>query len=191
MSTARTSKPPSTASNPWKRVATLVITGLLLTSCWTQETRTYSIPKTLCGTEVPGALIDPFLAPGKTVSQELDDFGDRSGNYSFCRIRVDGKRVLSVINEWYPRDYNMARVASAPLGVRLSDHLSGDGSYTYAERGGVIRVQCHHPDTTWKRENGKLFVTVYSADPAPPSESAMKNLVTGYAKAVSASGECN
>jgi hypothetical protein len=42
-----------------------------------------------------------------------------------------------------------------------------------------------------QREEDRLFVVVRSTDPAPPNESAMKNLVAGYARAVANSAECN
>ncbi|MFD3517904.1 hypothetical protein [Streptomyces sp. NPDC058657] len=193
MSNARSLKFPmhSRGERNIRILCAATLGAILITSCATQELRSYPTPKTLCGTSIPSRVIEPILPPGNSIAQDLDERKEPSERYSFCRINVDGQKILSFTKEWYPRDSKVIQLATEPRGTRLAKYVADDGSYVYAERGGVSSVPCRKPATEWKREQGKLFVVVRTSDPIQPNESAMKNLVTGYAKAVSASSECN
>jgi hypothetical protein len=108
-----------------------------------------------------------------------------------CHIYVDERKIISAATEWWAAGTPISSLASSRRGISLNKNESKDRSLSYAERGGVSRVNCRNPSASHRKKGAQLFVIVYSSDPAPPNESAMKNLVTGYAKAVGASSECN
>ena len=168
-------------------VGTLLL--LSLTACASEQKREYAAPAQLCGTPMRAKLFEDLLPDGKRIS--VQPVETKAIGFTHCRINVDGRDILSAITEWRRRGADIAEIASPPFGKGFDNHVAADGSYSYAERGGVSRVNCPNPPRSWQRTNGQLFVMMYTHPPAPPNESAMKNLVTGYAKAVGTSSECN
>ncbi|MCT4354060.1 hypothetical protein M5362_13060 [Streptomyces sp. Je 1-79] len=153
-----------------------------------EETRGFEVPKALCGTPIDAKLLEPVLPKsGQKISEELSD---KIQGIRRCRVSVDGELVLSASTEWWGKGTTTVKVASSQMGVRLDEHVSEDRSYTYADMGGTGHVTCPDPKNANMRENGELFTTVFITKEGIPDESAMKDLVLAYTKAIGASEEC-
>lgn len=167
----------------------VVSVGIFVSACTTGgESRGFDVPKALCGTPVSPELLDPVLPKtGEKVTEQLSD--DIEG-IRRCRLSVDGKVALSASTEWWGEGTRVTKVASSQAGVLLDEHVSKDGHYTYAEKGGVARVTCPDPAVPSRREDGELFATVFITDEGTPNESAMKDLVVAFADAAGKSEGC-
>lgn len=164
-------------------------TVLGVSACATSEVeRGYKIPEALCDTPVSPGLLERVLpAAGETIS--MTPKNDVSG-IKRCRVTVDGKLALSASTEWWGKETTLLKVASTMRGVKLDDQVTEDRRFAYAERGAVGRVECPNPTVASRKTEGALYATIWITDEGAPNEAAMKDLITAYTAAVTASAEC-
>ncbi|WP_031014171.1 hypothetical protein [Streptomyces sp. NRRL F-5727] len=166
-----------------------VALALLVSGCTQpeEEKRAFEVPDSLCGTPIPAELLSPVLpASGEKITEE-----QKVGNgYFRCTVSVNGNSALSARWEWWDKGTRVTRVAGSQWGVRLDEHVSDDGTYTYADKGGVSRVTCPEPSVPRRKTENDLFAQIYISDYGRPDEAAMEKLIQAYAKALSASPEC-
>jgi hypothetical protein len=171
-------------------LAALLCVALLSCTTGNQEDRRYATPSSLCGTNVPAALLDPVMPAGEKVAVQTVNTG--VAGWTRCRVHVDGKQVLSVASEWWGRESPItSAVHAVEPGTDLGSDVSEDGSFLYGDRGGARKVTCVRPATRYRATRMQLVVIVHSSPPAPADEAAMKRLTAGYARAVGRSPECN
>ncbi len=172
-----------------KTVASLVLV-LLASGCSQpaeEETRAFGVPDSLCGTPVPADLLSPVLpAGGERITEEKKD----GKGYFTCTVLVDGTDVLHASWSWWEGGTGATKVAAAMRGVDLDEHVSEDGAYTYADKGGVSRVSCPEPSVPTFKGEMELFAQIFLANNGRPDEAAMEKLIQAYAQGVSASPEC-
>ncbi|MFD8012909.1 hypothetical protein [Streptomyces sp. NPDC058955] len=152
-----------------------------------EEKRAFEVPDSLCGTPMPAELLSAVLpASGKEITEE-----EKVGNgYFRCTVLVDGTSVLDAKWTWWAKGTTTVNVAGSQWGVRLDEHVSEDGTYTYADKGGVSRVTCPEPSVPTRKTEMDLFAQIFISNDGRPDEAAMEKLIQAYAKAVSASPEC-
>lgn len=153
------------------------------------QKRGYAVPSHLCGTHLSPKLLDPFLPGGRKIDVHLADTGIMGERR--CNIEVDGDRTLSLSTVWSSPGTAVSQMSASWWDIDVSKRIAKDRSHSYSEEGGVSKVACPHPDKNWRSQPGQLFAVVYSLETAPDNEQEMKDLVTGYAKAIEASGACN
>jgi hypothetical protein len=106
-----------------------------------------------------------------------------------CLVSVDGEEVMSASFEWFEKGTIPVKVAKSQRNLVLNDHLSDDGRYAWGDRGAVSQVACAHPKVKSRQGKYELFASVYVTDPV--KEEAMKQLILGFAEALSKSEECS
>ncbi|MEU3398434.1 hypothetical protein [Streptomyces filamentosus] len=152
-----------------------------------EEKRAFQVPDSLCGTPVPADLLSPVLpAGGEKIEEERED----KHGAQYCAVSVDGTSVLHAEWSWWKKGTRTTQVASSQWGVRLDEHVSEDGTYTYADKGGVSRVTCPEPSVPRRKTEMELYAQIFLANDGRPDEAAMEKLIQAYAKGVSASPEC-
>ncbi|MFC9915155.1 hypothetical protein [Streptomyces sp. NPDC127197] len=161
----------------------LVAGGLLVGCSGSTEKKEYDIPKSLCGISVERDLISVFLPSGKEIDvQEKNPVPSRKR----CQVNVDGKLVLIASQEWWPREKQISEVADAHPQLKSAE-LPEDGTYIYSSTGAMGQVKScanqDHPEHTLY-----TAMQVYASDQA--EDSAMKELIMAYTKAVENSDEC-
>ncbi|MFD8012911.1 hypothetical protein [Streptomyces sp. NPDC058955] len=172
-----------------KAVATLALV-LLASGCSEakEERRAFEVPDTLCGTPVPAELLSPLLPAGGDTLEVKRRHPSLKGALS-CDVVVDGTAALGVDWEWREIGSNPGRVARENPYVKHDTHESEDGRYVYSDTGGVSRVDCE-PVVEHRKGTSELFAAVSVSNDGRPDATAVKNLLVAYAKAVSASSEC-
>lgn len=171
-----------------KTLAALALV-LLVSGCSQpkEEKRAFDVPDSLCGTPVSAELLSPVLpAGGKKIAEERKP----GHGYLDCTVSVDGTNVFTAGWSWWKKGTRTANVAASQWGVKLDEHVSDDGTYTYADKGGVSRVTCPEPSVPARKTEGELFAQIFVSNNGQPDEAAMKKLIQAYAKALSASPEC-
>ncbi|MEU2544879.1 hypothetical protein ABZ618_05465 [Streptomyces roseolus] len=175
--------------HPKAQVVTVLALVLLASGCSqpTEQKRAFEVPDSLCDTPIPAELLSPVLpASGKKITEE-----QKPGNgYFRCTVSVDDNSVLNASWAWWEKGTKATKVAATQWGVKLDEHVSEDGTYTYSDKGGVGHVTCPEPSVPTRKTEGDLFAEIFISDDGQPDEEAMKNLIQAYAKAVSASSEC-
>ncbi|MFB7577957.1 hypothetical protein [Streptomyces hydrogenans] len=171
------------------RIVAALAFALLASGCSQakEEKRAFEVPDALCGTPVPAELLSPVLPAGGTRIEEERE--DKHGA-QYCTVSVDGTSVLHAEWSWWGEGKRTTQVASSQLGVKLDEHVSDDGTYTYADKGGVSRVTCPEPSVPTRKGEMELYAQIYIAHNGRPDEAAMEKLIQAYAKGVSASPEC-
>lgn len=154
---------------------------VLLTVSCSSPSREYAVPTDLCGVQVPVSALEPVLPAGDGVSLHPSAVG---GNKR-CRLHVDGESVLSTSIEPWEKDASAQDVARVALEVEPGDTQSEDRRFLYSKKGAVGRVICPGGNAAER----SLWATVrVTHDDA--TEVEMKTLITAFADAVAASGEC-
>lgn len=171
-----------------KAMAALAL-ALLVSGCAQakEEERTFKVPDSLCGTPVPAELLSPVLPTGgETITEEK-----KIGNgYFSCTVSVDGTGVLHVSWSWWGGGTSTTKVTSSQRGVRLDEHVSKDGTYTFADKGGASRVTCPDPRAPGRKGDTQLFAQIFLLAGGRPDEATMEGLIQVYAKGLSASSGC-
>ncbi|MFE5791296.1 hypothetical protein ACFQ8C_01840 [Streptomyces sp. NPDC056503] len=172
-----------------KTVAALALV-LLASGCSQakEEKRAFEVPDSLCGTPVPAELLSPLLPASGDKLEVKRRHPDMKGALS-CDIVVDGTTDLGVDWEWRKIGPDPGRIARENPYVKRDTYESEDGRYVYADRGGVIRVTCE-PVVEHRKGTSELFASVLVSNEGRSDSEAVKNLLEGYAKALSASPEC-
>ncbi|WP_282694098.1 hypothetical protein [Streptomyces sp. CC208A] len=171
-----------------KATATLALV-LLVSGCSQakEEKRAFDIPDSLCGTPVSAELLSPVLpASGEKIAEERKP----GHGYLDCTVSVDGTSVLTAGWSWWKKGTRTVNVAGSQWGVKLDEHVSEDGTYTYADKGGVSRVTCPDPSVPIRKTEGELFAQIFISNNGRPDEAVMEKLIRAYAKGVSESPEC-
>ncbi|MFF7811345.1 hypothetical protein ACFZCF_05425 [Streptomyces sp. NPDC007945] len=172
-----------------ERIVAAVALVLLASGCSPakEEKRAFEVPDSLCGTPVPAELLSLVLpAGGARVAAERED----KHGAQYCTVSVDGTSALHAEWSWWGKGKRTTQVAASMRGVKLDEHVSEDGTYTYAAEGGVSRVTCSEPRIPTRKDEMELYAQIYIANDARPDEAAMEKLIQAYAKSVSASPEC-
>ncbi|MFJ3616469.1 hypothetical protein [Streptomyces hydrogenans] len=172
-----------------KTLASLALV-LLASGCSqpTEETkRAFQVPDSLCGTPVPAELLSPLLPAGGEKIEEEKKVGN---GYFSCKVSVDGTDVLHASWSWWGEGTGATKVAGSMQGVDLDEHVSEDGTYTYADKGGVGHVTCSEPRVPTFKGEMELFTQIFLTNGGRPDEAAMEKLIQAYTKGVSASPEC-
>ncbi|MCX5203827.1 hypothetical protein OG897_20515 [Streptomyces sp. NBC_00237] len=151
--------------------------------------REYATPDRLCGTALRTSLLDPFLPGGKQIDVRLADTGVIGMRR--CNVTVDGEKTMALSTVWSSPGTAVSQISASWPRIDVSEHVAKDGSHSYSEEGGVSKVSCPRPDKTWRDAPGQLFVVVYALNTTPENEQKMRELVTGYARAVGVADECN
>ncbi|MCC5035843.1 hypothetical protein DMH02_022170 [Streptomyces sp. WAC 00631] len=175
-------------NKPSPRIHTLASAALILIpmlSACSDAQREYATPEALCGIEISPRALEPLMPPGDKVSlREKKGSGARR-----CDVMVDGKTVLATAVEWYEGGSSLEHVAARTVGVEPGDKKTADNRYLYSDTGAIGLVQCVDPSKIDQDVDGDLFATArvsgYSA-----TESELKTLIIGYAKALSDSDAC-
>ncbi|MFD4371634.1 hypothetical protein [Streptomyces sp. NPDC058486] len=172
-----------------KAAATLALV-LLASGCSQakEEKRAFEVPDSLCGTQVPAELLSPLLPAGGDKLEVKRRYPDMKGALS-CDVVVDGTTDLGVDWEWREIGTSPGKIARENPYVKHDTYESEDGRYVYADRGGVIRVACE-PVVKHRKGTAELFAKVMVSNEGRSDAAAVKNLLLGYAKALSASSEC-
>ncbi|GGR45919.1 hypothetical protein GCM10010497_56640 [Streptomyces cinereoruber] len=174
-----------------KRPRALTILALMITvsGCSQSEEpeRAFKVPDSLCGTPVPPDLLSPLL-PAGGEKLEMKAAPRAAASASSCHLTVDGSAVLSSFWEWRI-ETDLAKVARSNPYVNLGTHKGKDGTYVYADKGGVSHVTCEPVQVSLK-EGGKMYARIIVSDKGRPDAAASENLIRSYAKALEKLPEC-
>ncbi|MGY3339109.1 hypothetical protein ACVW0K_005208 [Streptomyces filamentosus] len=173
------------------RTLTALALALLVSGCSgtkEEEKRAFQVPDSLCGTPVSAALLSPLLPAGGDKLEVKRRHPGMKGALS-CDVVVDGTTDLGVNWEWRETGTKPGRIARENPYVKHDTYESEDGRYVYADRGGVIRVVCE-PVVEHRKGEAELFARVMVSNEGRSDAQAVKNLLVGYAEALSASAEC-
>ncbi|MEU7024497.1 hypothetical protein ABZ990_28165 [Streptomyces sp. NPDC046203] len=162
--------------------------GLVLSSCTSPGAgaREYAVPDSLCGVGIAPEVLAPALPAGKEISAHPRN-GQDIGIVR-CRLHVDGKSVFSASIERWEKDTSAADVAVTALNADPGGSQSTDHRFVYSTKGAVGRVVCPAP-ATGAIAGATVWASVRVTRDGVSSEQ-MKDLITAYTNAVSASGRC-
>ncbi|WP_432126639.1 hypothetical protein [Streptomyces sp. bgisy082] len=152
-----------------------------------EAVRAFEVPNSLCGTPVSPDLLSPLLpADGEKLEVKRRTPG-MDGAMS-CHAVVDGTIALSFFWEWRI-ETDLAKVARSNPYVNLGTHEGKDGTYVYADKGGVSHVTCEPVQASLK-EGGKMYARIIVSDKGRPDSAATEKLIRSYAKALEKLPEC-
>ncbi|MFE2292338.1 hypothetical protein [Streptomyces sp. NPDC059452] len=161
----------------------VMILGFFGSACSSTE-KSFTTPKSLCGTPISPKLLTPLLGPGKKLS--MTSTNDTKG-FKTCRINVDGKAALSISSQWENKEKSLRDVAAyAYNNVDPGDQVSGDGMYIYSDTGAIGHVVCTEPPTASER----VFAFIRVSDAGKPDESALAKLIRTYSESIKDSEHC-
>ncbi|MEU8544596.1 hypothetical protein AB0C52_32145 [Streptomyces sp. NPDC048717] len=173
------------AARTGKVAAGLGVVLVLTTSC-ASPAREYAVPTDLCGVKIAPEVLAPALPAGKEISAHPRNAQDVG--IVRCRLHVDGESVFSASIERWEKDTSAVDVAVTALNVDPGDTQSADHRFVYSTKGAVGRVDCPAP-TTGALAGATVWASVRVTRDGVSGEQ-MKDLITAYAAAVSASGRC-
>ncbi len=170
--------------HPWRAGAPLVTLAavLSLAGCSEGEKREYAVPSDLCGVEVGGDLLDPFLPLGKKIAVTPAEPVD---GITRCRVEVDGDVALQVaVEEW--KNKPSLREIAAGQAYAKPEEMSSDKTYLYSDRGAVSKAECPQPT----EPGAEVFTVVQVPESGTGDKDAMQRLIKAYTAAVSTSEVC-
>ncbi len=162
----------------------LVALGAFAVGCSeASEAKEYGVPKSLCGVPVASKVLERLLPPGQAIDvQEKSPAPSRK----LCQVHVDDRLTLAASQEWWEKTDTLIGVANAHPKL---DSAQPTDSYVYLSSGtgAVGRVKdCTSPDHT----RHTLYAIIEVHAEGVSDAAAMKELITGYAKAVETGGTC-
>ncbi|KOX26004.1 MULTISPECIES: hypothetical protein [unclassified Streptomyces] len=173
-----------------KALAVLAL-ALAVSGCSQPEeeaVRAFEVPDSLCGTPVAPDLLSPLLpAGGEKIEVRQRDAAVRDA--LGCSVVVDNTVVLSSSWGWEEIETNPGREARENPYVRRDKYESKDGTYVYAERGGVGKVTCE-PVKQHRKGEMELYLGIIVSDPGRPDAAAVEKLLKAYAKALEKLPQC-
>ncbi|WP_432087519.1 MULTISPECIES: hypothetical protein [unclassified Streptomyces] len=175
-----------------KYARTLALLALVVTAsgCSQPEeaVRAFEVPNSLCGTPVSADLLSPLL-PAGGEKLEVKRRDSPVGDSLSCSVVVDDTLVLSSSWGWEKIDTNPGREARSNPYVRRDKYESKDGTYVYAERGGVSRVACE-PVKAHRKGEMELYTQILVSEQGRPDAPAVEKLLKNYAKALEKLSQC-
>ncbi|MEW2219135.1 hypothetical protein AB0939_07430 [Streptomyces sp. NPDC006990] len=110
----------------------------LVSGCGGPE-REYRVPRSLCGTQVAPASVEPFLPGGKEISENDWTRTEKIGTSS-CTLSVDGEWEFKIEGVWALRKDLEAR----GYGINYPTRIRG-GKYIVGERAAATHFSCFNP----------------------------------------------
>ncbi|MEU6808720.1 hypothetical protein ABZ920_06865 [Streptomyces sp. NPDC046831] len=176
---------PAPRSGPAVAVAVAVLAVLvpMVTGCGAdEETRDYSVPDTLCGTQVDTKELTPFLPPGKKLSVKPRV----TASATWCDVSVDGKLAVRTVQKWWQGGRDTAYFVRSQTLDRV-EKTADAGRYVYSGTQAFGKTEAC-VDEKYKQE---LYTGVQAYVSDHKDADAMKRLIVSFTKAVEKSDACD
>ncbi|MEV7793864.1 hypothetical protein AB0O68_18005 [Streptomyces sp. NPDC087512] len=147
-----------------------------------EESRDYSVPKSLCGIRVDAEELTPFLPPGKKLSVKPDV----EPATAWCDVSVDGKLAVRTVQTWWTSGHDTAYFLRSQTLERVEESADA-GRYVYSGWQAFGKTEGCVDE---KREQ-ELYTGIQAYGSDHGDADAMKRLIASFTKEVEKTDACD